>query len=201
MIRSDTKSGMTLAAFGRNGYPGTCRARTCPDQQISADDLPLYGGSCWSADLASLDRGALALPPDDSSIALGLGQAPYAGLVPAAGCDPHLTAQAPSAPTTSRLRLRRRELDTSMSSSLPSTPAGKVFPPLMTLQQVADLLVVSNRTVSRLVAAGKLPCYRLSDTRARRFRRDDIERLLVPETAGASQTDDLGDFITSNMEG
>lgn len=87
-----------------------------------------------------------------------------------------------------------------MSDPAPLT-AGKVFPPLLTAQQVADLLAVSVKTVERLTKQGKLPCYRLSDTRTRRFRQDDVQRLLVPSSSVDEEDDALADFITTNQKG
>lgn len=79
--------------------------------------------------------------------------------------------------------------------------SGKLCPQLLTAQQVADLLAVSVKTVKRLVKQGKLPCYRLSDTRTRRFRQDDVQRLLVPSSSVDEEDDALADFITTNQKG
>lgn len=87
-----------------------------------------------------------------------------------------------------------------MSDPSPSA-AGKVFPQLLTAQQVADLLAVSVKTVERLMKQGKLPCYRLSDTRTRRFRLDDVQRLLVPSSSVDEEDEVLDDFITTNLKG
>lgn len=49
---------------------------------------------------------------------------------------------------------------------------------LLTPGQVAEILCVSRASVSRLAKDGLLPCVRIT-TRIVRFRRDDIDRLLV----------------------
>jgi excisionase family DNA binding protein len=61
-----------------------------------------------------------------------------------------------------------------------STLESPVRPRLLTAAQAAELLEVDPRTVSRLADIGKLPAIRLSEKSPRRYRREDVERLLQP---------------------
>lgn len=51
--------------------------------------------------------------------------------------------------------------------------------PLLTTDQVADLLQISRRSVERLEESGKLPSVRLG--RLVRYRREDVESLIAGE--------------------
>ena len=53
---------------------------------------------------------------------------------------------------------------------------GRLEKEFYTAAELARLLAVSRKTVDRLVSRGALPSYRFG--RARRFRRDDLERFL-----------------------
>jgi excisionase family DNA binding protein len=84
----------------------------------------------------------------------------------------------------------------------PTTPtAGKHFPSLMTAQQAADRLQISEKTITRLVKRGTLRCYRLRGTRTRRFDPRDVERLLVPSQTVDDDDASLDAFITQNQKG
>ena len=52
------------------------------------------------------------------------------------------------------------------------------MPEWLTTGQVADYLQVSVSTVYRWVAEGRLPAYKIGNTR--RFRRDEVDALAVP---------------------
>ncbi len=78
------------------------------------------------------------------------------------------------------------------STPIPSR-ADPLAPSLMTAQQVADYLVVTDRTVRRLVVKGQLRAYRLG--RQIRFRRADVDALLAPVTTGDEAGPDLDAFI------
>jgi len=45
------------------------------------------------------------------------------------------------------------------------------------VDEVADALQVSRRTVERLIKTGELPSYKIGDTRTRRIDPDEVERL------------------------
>ncbi len=80
--------------------------------------------------------------------------------------------------------------------SLPSSNSE----PLLTTRQVADLLQVSPKTVSRLIKQGRLPSYRIAGSGPRRIRRFDVERLLEPESPHSADLD-LDDFINTQQNG
>lgn len=48
-----------------------------------------------------------------------------------------------------------------VASRIPRVSEGEPIPRLMTLPEVAEYLVVSKRTVRRLIAADDLPCVRI----------------------------------------
>jgi excisionase family DNA binding protein len=52
---------------------------------------------------------------------------------------------------------------------------------LMKIDEVAEALKVSERTVLRLVKAGELQSYRIGSRGRRRFKRSDVERVLQPQ--------------------
>ena len=65
------------------------------------------------------------------------------------------------------------------NENAPFGPAGRALPPqsregLLTLRQVAEFLAVSDKTVRRLVAAGRLHCVRVG--RVLRFQPADLFR-------------------------
>ena len=62
--------------------------------------------------------------------------------------------------------------------------------PLLTPEQVAELLAVKPQTVRDAAWRGKLPCVRLWQGKKRsllRFKRSDIERLIRERTVGESR--------------
>ncbi len=71
-------------------------------------------------------------------------------------------------------------------------------PALMTMREVAAFLHVSSKTVQRLVRRGRLPSFRICAKGPRRFRMQDVERLLVPD-AETADIGDLDDFINNQM--
>ena len=54
-----------------------------------------------------------------------------------------------------------------------------------TIDESADYLRVSRRTMYKLIHDGHLAVYRVSTEGHRRFRRDDLERLMIPEDVGS----------------
>ena len=66
---------------------------------------------------------------------------------------------------------------------------------LLTLQQVADYLSISTKTVRRLIRAGRLLGYRVGGSGPYRFRLEEVDRCLVP-ICDPGLDDDLDDFIT-----
>lgn len=60
---------------------------------------------------------------------------------------------------------------------------------LLTVQETATLLEVSEGTVRRHVAAGRLPAVRVG--RLIRIRREAVERFIEPTASAADQQDDL----------
>jgi excisionase family DNA binding protein len=89
--------------------------------------------------------------------------------------------------------MSRRQATTSPSS----TPE---LDRLLTATQVAQRLTITVRTVDRLVEDGDLPCFRIAKSGHRRFKPDDVERLLVREKTADERADDLDDFITHNIK-
>jgi excisionase family DNA binding protein len=63
-------------------------------------------------------------------------------------------------------------------------PPSTLASPYLTRTDAAAYLGVATKTVDRLVSRGDLTAYRLS-ARLIRFRRDDLDALLVPTDAGA----------------
>lgn len=76
----------------------------------------------------------------------------------------------------------------------PKSSPSVTAPELLTPTQVCDYLQISSSTLRRLVASEELTAYRLGRSRTRRFRREDLEKLLTPENQSA-QTDALTDYI------
>ena len=58
--------------------------------------------------------------------------------------------------------------------------------PFYTVSQLADLLQLTEMTIYRLVNRGALPCYVIG--RAKRFRRDDIDKFLEDCRVPANRT-------------
>jgi len=55
---------------------------------------------------------------------------------------------------------------------------------------------VSRRTLYRLMDEGTLPYYRITGTRQRRFKRSDLDQLMVLEEPGAADEPDESDDET-----
>lgn len=60
----------------------------------------------------------------------------------------------------------------------------------LTMPQAMEYLQVSRRTLYRLMDEGTLPYYRITGTRQRRFKRSDLDQLLVLEEPGAADEPD-----------
>ena len=59
----------------------------------------------------------------------------------------------------------------------------------LTLEEAAAYLKVSKPTIYRFCAEGCLPFYKLAGTGQRRFKRDDLDALLIPgQPSGRSTT-------------
>ncbi|MEM7127026.1 MAG: helix-turn-helix domain-containing protein [Chloroflexota bacterium] len=56
-----------------------------------------------------------------------------------------------------------------------------IEPTWLTLSQAETYLQVSRRTVYRLMEEGRLPYFRISGTRQRRFQKSDLDKLMIPE--------------------
>lgn len=69
----------------------------------------------------------------------------------------------------------------------------------LTTRQVACYLNISTRTVSRLVRDGLLNAYRIRSHGQRRFRSDEVDRILVPESGSALTDDHLDSFISTHI--
>jgi excisionase family DNA binding protein len=61
-----------------------------------------------------------------------------------------------------------------------ATPAydGRQMPEWLTVNEAAAYLRVSRDTVYTLAAAGRLPYYQIHGVRGRRFKREDLDKLL-----------------------
>lgn len=53
-------------------------------------------------------------------------------------------------------------------------------PVYLSVQQAADFISVSQRTIRRYIELGHLPAYRVTGTSTIRIKRDDLEGLLQP---------------------
>ncbi len=82
------------------------------------------------------------------------------------------------------------------SASPPITPPAK----LLTARQVADRLAVSGRTVERLIISGILKLHRVGPRGPRRFRVEDVDRVLIPATSPEQCAVDLDAFITTQTK-
>jgi excisionase family DNA binding protein len=63
----------------------------------------------------------------------------------------------------------------------------------LTMSQAMQYLQVSRRTLYRLMDEGMLPYYRITGTRQRRFKRSDLDQLMVLEEPGAIDESDESD--------
>lgn len=64
------------------------------------------------------------------------------------------------------------------------------------MPQAMQYLQVSRRTLYRLMDEGALPYYRMIGTRQRRFKRSDLDQLMVLEEPGAPDEADNSDDDT-----
>jgi excisionase family DNA binding protein len=103
-------------------------------------------------------------------------------------------------------RSKRRITDTKRSASptptnrlTGATTAAPAMGDLMTAKEAADRLRMCIKSIDRLVASGKLICYRVGGGRTRRFKVVDIERQLIPQVSRSQVADDLRDFIASKV--
>ncbi|MGH2533406.1 MAG: helix-turn-helix domain-containing protein [Thermomicrobiales bacterium] len=60
---------------------------------------------------------------------------------------------------------------------------------LLTIREAAQILRVSEVTISRWIKQGRLPSYRVGP-RVIRIRRDDLDRIVTPETPETSESSD-----------
>ena len=65
-----------------------------------------------------------------------------------------------------------------------------------TVQQAAEYLCVSRRTIYKLTKEGRLPAFRIGRDRHRRFRKKDLDKVPRPGGAGAS----VEPFLTLSAE-
>ncbi|MEM7132175.1 MAG: helix-turn-helix domain-containing protein [Chloroflexota bacterium] len=63
----------------------------------------------------------------------------------------------------------------------------------LNVAQATQYLQISRTTLYRLIESGDLPAYRLTGTRQRRFKRGDLDQLMVLETS-ESPIDDNEEF-------
>lgn len=63
----------------------------------------------------------------------------------------------------------------------------------LTLPQAIAYLQVSRRTVYRLMDEGRLPFFRISGTRQRRFQKSDLDKLMIPDSSDAPTDEDVSD--------
>lgn len=91
-----------------------------------------------------------------------------------------------------------------ITSALKRAIEPSVTPPTvssyLTTAEVAQRLRVCVRTVERIHGKGELTAYFIAGRGHRRFRADDVERLLVPEHHGVQQNADLDSFISSHIK-
>ncbi len=69
---------------------------------------------------------------------------------------------------------------------------------VLTSKQAAQVLSVSVRTLERLIKNGVLRVYRVGLNGPRRFRREDLERALIPDHTPDQAIDGLGNFISQH---
>jgi len=55
-----------------------------------------------------------------------------------------------------------------------------------TVEEAAEYLCVSRRTIYKLTKEGRLPAFRIGKERHRRFRREDIDKALRPGEEGTN---------------
>ena len=61
-----------------------------------------------------------------------------------------------------------------------------------TVEEAAQYLCISKRTVYKLTKEGRLPAFRIGIERHRRFRKEDLDRVPRPDT----ETHHLNQFLT-----
>ncbi len=65
-----------------------------------------------------------------------------------------------------------------------------------TVEEAAEYLCVSKRTIYKLTKEGRLPAFRIGRERHRRFRKDDLDE--VPKQSGAGDNDEVVRLTASN---
>lgn len=70
----------------------------------------------------------------------------------------------------------------------------------LTAKEAAAILAIHVRTLERLVQRGSVRQYRIAATGARRFRKEDIERALIPSQTPDQHSTDLHTFIQDSVE-
>ena len=68
---------------------------------------------------------------------------------------------------------------------------------LLSVQETAQHLGVSESTVRRYISDGRLPAYRLGDERLIRIKREDLQGLLSPIEIDDAQDQDIGSAPSS----
>jgi excisionase family DNA binding protein len=56
--------------------------------------------------------------------------------------------------------------------------------PYLTIRETAKLLTLSQRTIHRYIAEGKLKAYRVAGEKVIRIKVEDVEALLIPVSTG-----------------
>ena len=59
-----------------------------------------------------------------------------------------------------------------------------------TVEEAAEYLSVSKRTIYKLTTEGRLPAFRIGKERHRRFRKEDLDKVPVP-SEGITKTEEL----------
>lgn len=97
--------------------------------------------------------------------------------------------------------MRNNDTPSIKSLSLSTSSAGLSPMTLLTVNQAADRLTVSTRTIERLVQNGVLRLHRVGPHGPRRFHLRDVDRALIPADSVNEQAEDLDAFITASMNG
>jgi excisionase family DNA binding protein len=99
------------------------------------------------------------------------------------------------------------EYSTSSDDAAPERPCPTNDQPAagryLTTSEAADFLRVSTKTIERLVKSGRLRSYRIAGSGPRRFRQQDVERILESESTFPvlEQPDEFESFITTKLKG
>lgn len=72
---------------------------------------------------------------------------------------------------------------------------------MFTIQEVADKMKVSNKTIRRLIKRGDLVAYRVGDRGQLRVKADDLEQYLEKQRVQVTTRHEPSDAATSQREG